>query len=194
MKPPGRSRMSDHSSDLRALMKRSGNLRDEAQQAREHALEPGEGARNGVGLFDVLPDLVLVNQVHEAADERLGSARYRFAGDGILAHDGDEQRPAGGALGELGDGLEDCVADEFPDVLRSVPLTKLMMRSMGSVKMRLARSQTSPRWKMSRQLRLSRKSMRAFLMELPTMPSVVDLFQRSSRQPCRRRRTCRAPG
>ena len=107
--------MSDHSRDLRAVIKSSGICETKRDQAREHALEPGKCASDGVSLFDVLPNLVLMNQVHKAADKSLGSARDGFASDGILAQYGGEQRPSGGALSEFGDGFEDGFADKLPD-------------------------------------------------------------------------------
>ena len=53
------------------------------------------------------------------------------------------------------------------------PVPKAMMRSMGSVTMRLARVHTPSRSKMSVQLRLSRKSSTACRIELPISPSAL---------------------
>ena len=52
-------------------------------------------------------------------------------------------------------------------------LPKAMRRSMGSVKIAFARSQTSPRWKMSRQPSESRKRVMAFLIVVAERPSLV---------------------
>ena len=81
---------------LERLNEEVGNLRDEADQAREHALKPCPRARDGVGLLHIGPDFVFMNELHEAADEGIGRARHRLAGDGVLAHHGDEQIPARG--------------------------------------------------------------------------------------------------
>ena len=77
--------MSTSSSDLSALMNSGGISLTKPAQLRQRALEPGPGPRDGVGLLHVLPDLLLADQLHEAADQRVGGARARIAGDRILA-------------------------------------------------------------------------------------------------------------
>ena len=78
-------------------------------QTAECVLEPGIGTRDGVALLDVLPDLFLADQLHEAAEQRFGGARHGFAGHRILAEDGAQEVVAARALGERGQWLQDRV-------------------------------------------------------------------------------------
>ena len=85
---------------------------DESHQARQRTLEPREGAGHGIAALDVLPDLLLADQLHEAADQRLGGARYRLAGDRVLPEDRLEQVVAARALGQRGQRPQDRVLDQ----------------------------------------------------------------------------------
>lgn len=87
----------------------------EADQPGQRALEPRPGARHGAALLQVLPDLLLTDQAHEAADQRFGGARYRVAGNRIAPEHGTEQIPAARALRQPGQRPQDGVADELQD-------------------------------------------------------------------------------
>ena len=86
---------------------------DEADQLGQRALEPGPEPLAGMGALGVGPDLLLVDQLHEAADQRVGGARHGLAGDRVVAEDGDRQVPALGPCREPGDGFEHGVADQI---------------------------------------------------------------------------------
>ena len=70
---------------------------------------------SALAFLHVLPDLLLADQLHEAADQRLGGARDRLAGDRVLAEDGFQQVVAARALGQLRERIEDRVLDELDD-------------------------------------------------------------------------------
>ena len=110
---PATVMMSWKVSDLSVSMIRLRHRAHERHQACERALEPGPGPRDRVALLDVLPDLLLADQLHEAADQGLGGARHRFAGDRVLAQDHAQQVVAARALRQRGQRLQDRVLDHL---------------------------------------------------------------------------------
>ena len=92
---------------------------------------------------------------------------------GFLPSTRAEQVPAAGALRQRGQRHEDGVLDELEDAGTTGPLPKAISRSMGSVKIRLARSHTPPRSKMSVQLSESMKCFNPATMSPPISPRVA---------------------
>ena len=142
---------------------------DEAHQADQRAMEPGHRPRHGTAFLQIAPDLFLADQAHEAADQRFGRARHRLAGDRVAAEHGTEQIPAAHALRQPASGRSTASRMNWRMPDTRLP-TKLVIRAIGSVTMRLARSQTPPRSKMSVQLSESRKRSTACRMLPATSP------------------------
>ena len=115
LKARGTTTMSMSSSCWSAEMKRAGMPRTKPSRPCERALEPRPRARDRLCLLDVLPDFLLPDQLHEAADQGVGGARHALAGDRVLAEDGLEEVPAARALRELGQRPQDRVLDEADD-------------------------------------------------------------------------------